>query len=98
MMYTYKDFDEWFESGSYYQPNKNNSMNFFHLQWADILGAVVRAVLSAVLAYLVTLTSLATLSWTQIGFIALITGASSLLTQLGTSTQTSKFAGFAPVR
>lgn len=72
-------------------------MTYLKLNWKDISGAVVSAVLSAVLAYLATLTSLATLSWEQIGYIALVTGLSSLLKQLGTSTSTEKFVGAIPV-
>jgi len=71
--------------------------NIFTLNWKDMLGAVVSAVLSAVLGYVGNLTDIATLNLHQILSIAVIVGATSLLKAL-TTTNKGNFAGVVPVK
>lgn len=87
------EFDWQQKVGDYYL-TENKNMNF---NWKDLSGALVSAVLTAVLAYLTTLTSFIDLNWSQIGFIALVAGIGSIVKQLGT-TQSRNFAGAVPVR
>jgi len=71
--------------------------NIFTLNLKDMLGAVVSAVLSAVLGYVGNLTDIATLNLHQILSIAVIVGATSLLKAL-TTDHKGKFAGVVPVK
>jgi len=77
---------------------KNNHMsNFFVLNWKDVLGALVSAVLSGVLLYVASLATVADLDLMKVLDIAVIVGAASLLKSLGT-TKDGKFAGVVKVK
>ena len=65
---------------------------FFTLNWADIAGAVILAVVVAILGYVVSVTDIALLSGHQILNIVVLTAASSLLKSLFT-TEAGKIAG-----
>ena len=74
--------------------NNNKNMN---LNWKGVLGAVVSAVVSAVLMYIANLTDVSNISWHAILNISILVAATSLLKQLGT-TQQGNFAGVLPVK
>jgi choline-glycine betaine transporter len=71
--------------------------NIFTLNWKNVIGAVVSAVLAAVLVYISNLTSLSNFNIQTVEYIAIVVGAVSLLKNLGTDNQ-GNFAGFVPVR
>jgi 5,10-methenyltetrahydromethanopterin hydrogenase len=58
--------------------------NFFKLNAKDIAGAVLSAVIVAVLGYLSTLTNIFDADFTQILNISVLTAITSLLKSLGT--------------
>lgn len=74
--------------------NLFKNMNSF---WTKVVSAVTSSVISAVLAYIGNLSSISNLDWHQVGGIALIVGASSLLKAWGT-TVNGNFVGVVPVR
>ena len=57
------------------------------LKLRDVSGAVVSAVISAILVYLANLTNLADLNWEQVLGIAVTVGASSLLKAFSTNNE-----------
>lgn len=61
--------------------------SLFSLNWKDVIGAVVSAVISAVLAYIATLTNIADVSLSQVINIALVTAAASLAKSFTTDGQ-----------
>ncbi len=82
------------EVDEHYQLNDNNIMNsnIFRLNWKDVAGAVVSAVLSAVLVYVANLTDFTAFNWQQVVGIATTVGATSLLKSFGT-TEDGNFLG-----
>jgi hypothetical protein len=64
-----------------YKPIKDNDMSssIFTLNWKNVLGATVSAILSAVLVYLSNLVDISNLNWHQVLGIAITVGATSLL-------------------
>ena len=71
--------------------------DIFNLDVKNVLGAVVSAVLSAVLVYVANLTNVSDLDWGQVLGIATTVGATSLLKSFGTSSE-GDFAGVLPVK
>ena len=72
-------------------------LDIFTLNWKNVGGAVISAVLSAILVYITNLTSLTDFNLTAVGTIALVVAATSLLKNLGTTNQ-GNFVGVVPVR
>ncbi len=69
-----------------------NQSNIFSLNLKDVAGAVLSAVIVAVLTYLASLTSILNANFSQILNVAVLTAVTSLLKSLGTDT-TGKFLG-----
>ena len=72
--------------------NNNNKMNSFKI----VGGAIVSAVIVAVLGYLVSIGDVWKIDFHSIVNIAVLTGAASILKYLGTS-RSNKFAGVLPM-
>lgn len=66
--------------------------NFLKLNAKDVLGAVLSAVIVAVLGYLSNLTNIFDANWQQILDISVLTAITSLLKSLGTDSG-GKFLG-----
>lgn len=71
--------------------------NIFNLNWKDVLGSVVSAILSAIFVYVVNIGDVANIDPHKVLSIAVIVCAASLLKSLGTDS-TGSFAGVIPVK
>jgi hypothetical protein len=71
--------------------------NFLNLNLKDVSGAVVSAVIVALVGYLSTLTNISQVDFNQILNISFLVGITSLLKALGT-TESGKFGGIIPVK
>lgn len=70
---------------------------FLKFDVKDVAGAVVSAVLAALIGYLSTLTNVTEVDYNQILNIAVLVGLTSLLKALGT-TEAGKFGGVVQVK
>lgn len=78
--------------------NNSNKMTYLKLDWRGVLTAAVISVLTGIAGYLSTVGGLTNFDWKALGFVALSAFIGTLAQQLGTSTETSRFAGAIPVK
>ena len=71
--------------------------NIFNLNWKDILGAVISAVLVAVLAYIIKISDIFALNIKDVINVAVLAGAGSILKALMTTSE-GKLLGVVKVK
>ena len=71
--------------------------NIFEVKLSDVFGAVVSAIIVAVLMYLTTVTNITDANWQQVLNVAFAAGVASLLQALGTDAQ-GAFLGVVKVK
>ena len=69
----------------------------FRLNWKDIGGAIISAIIVAIVGYLSKITNISQIDYNQLVNIALLTGITSLLKALGTN-EYGRFLGAVKVK
>lgn len=80
-----------------YKKEQNMNSNIFNLNWKDILGAVISAVLVAVLAYIIKISDIFALNIKDVINVAVLAGAGSILKALMTTSE-GKLLGVVKVK